>query len=66
MMTLPANLPTPAAYRVPSKLKPQRTMLPSSDLGLTDEDELKGFARTIAKIEWLLLILVLVYLVAVK
>ena len=41
-------------------------MLPSSDLGLTDEDKLKGFARTIAKIEWLLLILVLVYLVAVK
>ena len=30
-----------------------------------EQDELKGFARTIAEIEWLLLILVLVYLVAV-
>ncbi|MGD8789910.1 MAG: GGDEF domain-containing protein [Burkholderiales bacterium] len=30
-----------------------------------EQDELKGFARTIAEIEWLLLVLVLVYLVAV-
>ena len=32
---------------------------------ISDQDELKGFARTIAEIEWLLLVLVLVYLVAV-
>ena len=32
---------------------------------VSDQDELKGFARTIAEIEWLLLVLVLVYLVAV-
>ena len=31
----------------------------------SDQDELKGFGRTIAEIEWLLLVLVLVYLVAV-
>lgn len=30
-----------------------------------EQDELKGFARTIAEIEWLLLVLVLIYLVAV-
>ena len=30
-----------------------------------EQDELRGFARTIAEIEWLLLVLVLVYLVAV-
>ncbi len=33
--------------------------------GEPQQDELKGFARTIAEIEWLLLVLVLVYLVAV-
>ena len=33
--------------------------------GEPEQDELKGFARTIAEIEWLLLVLVLVYLVAV-
>jgi diguanylate cyclase (GGDEF)-like protein len=45
-----------------------RFRTPKSDrlLGLTDKDELKGFARTIAEIERLLLILVLVYLVAVE
>ena len=31
----------------------------------SEQDELKGFARTIAEIEWLLLVLVLVYLVVV-
>ena len=41
-------------------------MLNSNGIGLTDDDDLRGFARTIAEIEWLLLILVLVYLVAVK
>ena len=41
-------------------------MLDATGVGLTDEDDLRGFARTIAEIEWLLLILVLVYLVAVK
>jgi diguanylate cyclase (GGDEF)-like protein len=30
----------------------------------SEQDELKGFSRTIAEIEWLLLILVLIYLVA--
>jgi diguanylate cyclase (GGDEF)-like protein len=30
----------------------------------TEQDELKGFSRTVAEIEWLLLILVLIYLVA--
>lgn len=40
-------------------------MLTRTNLGLTiEQDELKGFARTIAEIEWLLLILVLLYLVA--
>jgi diguanylate cyclase (GGDEF)-like protein len=35
------------------------------NIGLViEQDELKGFSRTIAEIEWLLLILVLVYLVA--
>lgn len=35
------------------------------NIGLAiEQDELKGFSRTIAEIEWLLLILVLVYLVA--
>ena len=29
-----------------------------------EQDEIKGFARTITEIEWLLLILVLIYLVA--
>jgi diguanylate cyclase (GGDEF)-like protein len=38
------------------------TLLP---IGLAaEQDEVKGFARTIAEIEWLLLILVLIYLVA--
>jgi len=40
-------------------------MLNSNGIGLTDDDQ-RGFARTIAEIEWLLPILVLVYLVAVK
>lgn len=40
-------------------------MLTRTNLGLTiEQDELKGFARTIAEIEWLLLILVLLYMVA--
>jgi hypothetical protein len=40
-------------------------MLTRTNLGLTiEQDELKGFARTIAEIEWLLLILVLLFLVA--
>ena len=29
-----------------------------------DQDELKGFARSVAEVEWLLLILVLLYLLA--
>lgn len=41
-------------------------MLNSNSVGLNDQDELRGFARTIAEIEWLLLVLVLVYLVAVN
>jgi hypothetical protein len=40
-------------------------MLNSNGIGLADEDDLRGFARTIAEIEWLLLILVLVYLIPV-
>ncbi len=40
-------------------------MLTRTNIGLSiEQDELKGFARTIAEIEWLLLILVLLYLVA--
>jgi len=40
-------------------------MLPLMPIGLpVEDDEMKGFSRTIAEIEWLLLILVLVYLVA--
>ena len=40
-------------------------MLTRTNLGLTiEQDELKGFSRTIAEIEWLLLGLVLVYLLA--
>jgi diguanylate cyclase (GGDEF)-like protein len=46
-------------------LKHCSRMLTRTNLGLTiEQDELKGFARTIAEIEWLLLILVLLYLVA--
>ena len=41
-------------------------MLTKTNIGLTiEQDELKGFSRTIAEIEWLLLGLVLVYLLAV-
>ena len=40
-------------------------MPPLMPIGLAaEQDELRGFSRTIAEIEWLLLILVLVYLVA--
>jgi diguanylate cyclase (GGDEF)-like protein len=40
-------------------------MLTRTNIGLTiEQDELKGFSRTIAEIEWLLLVLVLVYLLA--
>jgi hypothetical protein len=40
-------------------------MLSLTPIGLpVEDDEMKGFSRTIAEIEWLLLILVLVYLVA--
>lgn len=40
-------------------------MLTKTNIGLTiEQDELKGFSRTIAEIEWLLLVLVLVYLVS--
>jgi diguanylate cyclase (GGDEF)-like protein len=40
-------------------------MLPLMPIGLpVEDDEMKGFSRTIAEIEWLLLILVLAYLVA--
>src|SRR5204863_420821 len=40
-------------------------MLTRTNIGLTiEQDELKGFSRTIAEIEWLLLALVLVYLLA--
>ncbi len=40
-------------------------MLTRTNIGLAiEQDELKGFARTVAEIEWLLLILVLLYLVA--
>jgi hypothetical protein len=39
-------------------------MLIRPSVGLAiEEDEVKGFARTITEIEWLLLILVLIYLV---
>jgi diguanylate cyclase (GGDEF)-like protein len=39
--------------------------MPLLPIGLTaEQDELKGFSRTIAEIEWLLLILVLVFLAA--
>jgi diguanylate cyclase (GGDEF)-like protein len=42
-------------------------MLTRTNIGLTiEQDELKGFSRTIAEIEWLLLGLVLVYLLAVS
>lgn len=42
-------------------------MLTRTNIGLTiEQDELKGFSRTIAEIEWLLLALVLVYLLASK
>ena len=34
-------------------------------LNAPDQDELKGFGRTVAEIQWLLVVLVLVYLVAV-
>jgi len=41
-------------------------MLTRTNIGLTiEQDELKGFSRTIAEIEWLLLSLVMVYLLAV-
>ncbi|MEO8164102.1 MAG: GGDEF domain-containing protein [Betaproteobacteria bacterium] len=41
-------------------------MLTRTNIGLTiEQDELKGFARTIAEIEWLLLGLVLLYLLTV-
>ena len=40
-------------------------MLIKPSVGLAiEDDEVKGFARTITEIEWLLLILVLIYLVA--
>jgi diguanylate cyclase (GGDEF)-like protein len=40
-------------------------MLTRTNIGLTiEQDELKGFSRTIAEIEWLLLALVLLYLLA--
>ena len=40
-------------------------MLIRPSIGLAiEQDELKGFSRTITEIEWLLLILVLIYLVA--
>jgi diguanylate cyclase (GGDEF)-like protein len=40
-------------------------MLTRTNIGLTiEQDELKGFSRTIAEIEWLLLVLVLAYLLA--
>jgi diguanylate cyclase (GGDEF)-like protein len=40
-------------------------MLTRTNIGLTiEQDELKGFSRTIAEVEWLLLGLVLVYLLA--
>jgi diguanylate cyclase (GGDEF)-like protein len=40
-------------------------MLTKTNIGLTiEQDELKGFSRTIAEVEWLLLALVLIYLVA--
>lgn len=40
-------------------------MLTRTNIGLTiEQDELKGFSRTIAEIEWLLVVLVLVYLLA--
>ena len=40
-------------------------MLIRPNIGLNiEQDELKGFARTTAEIEWLLLVLALIYLVA--
>lgn len=40
-------------------------MLTRTNIGLTiEQDELKGFSRTIAEVEWLLLGLVLIYLLA--
>jgi diguanylate cyclase (GGDEF)-like protein len=39
-----------------------QTLMPPG--AATEQDELKGFSRTVAEIEWLLLILVLIYLVA--
>jgi hypothetical protein len=40
-------------------------VLPLLPVGLAaEQDEIKGFSRTIAEIEWLLLILVLIYLAA--
>ncbi len=43
-----------------SLLRPALSPLPLD----ADQDQIKGFSRTIAEIEWLLLILVLIYLVA--
>jgi diguanylate cyclase (GGDEF)-like protein len=44
---------------------PDSFMLTRTNIGLTiEQDELKGFSRTIAEIEWLLVVLVLVYLLA--
>ena len=44
---------------------PGSVMLTRTNIGLTiEQDELKGFSRTIAEIEWLLVVLVLVYLLA--
>jgi len=48
-----------------SKALPGSFMLTRTNIGLTiEQDELKGFSRTIAEIEWLLIVLVLVYLLA--
>ena len=53
-----------------SVLSPPWRIAPSQhahrpNIGLAiEQDELKGFSRTIAEIEWLLLVLVLIYLVA--
>lgn len=46
-------------------MKPTGMLNPQGIDLASEQDEVKGFARTIAEIEWLLLILVLVFLVAV-
>lgn len=61
----PPICPNAKPTRFSPSAKPPNMLKVNAFLTGPDQDELRGFGRTVAEIQWLLVVLVLVYLVAV-